>query len=142
MISFALACSAGHAFDGWFANSDAFERQLAAGAVTCPACGSNDVLKALMAPAVATSRKRESMPVAAHVGEERKVVAKLRELRKQLTENAEYVGPRFPEEARRIHYNETEKRGIYGEATSAEAHALAEEGIDFRPLPVLPEDHN
>ena len=142
MISFSLACENGHAFEGWFASSEAFERQLAAEDVGCPVCGSHEVSKALMAPRVATSRKRASMPVAAHVKQEPEEVTVLRKIRKHLTENAEYVGSRFPEEARRIHYEEAEKRGIYGEATTAEAQALAEEGIDFRPLPVLPEDHN
>ena len=70
------------------------------------------------------------------------MAAALRKLRQHLTENADYVGPKFAEEARRIHYNETEKRGIYGEASSEEARALAEEGIEFHPLPMLPEEHN
>jgi hypothetical protein len=66
----------------------------------------------------------------------------LRKLRQHLTENADYVGPKFAEEARRIHYNEAEKRGIYGEASNEEARALKEEGIEFHPLPMLPEEHN
>ena len=70
------------------------------------------------------------------------VVAVLRKLRQHLTENADYVGPKFAEEARRIHYNESEKRGIYGEASSEEARALVEEGVEFHPLPMLPEEHN
>ena len=82
------------------------------------------------------------MRLAANVPEQTEMVAALRKLREHLTENADYVGPKFAEEARRIHYNETEKRGIYGEASSEEAHALAEEGIEFHPLPVLPEEHN
>jgi hypothetical protein len=142
MISFSLACGDGHSFSAWFASSDAFEKQLAAGTVSCPVCGSGEVGKALMAPAVTTSKKRDSMRVAAHVRAEPEELAVLRKIRKHLTENAEYVGPRFPEEARRIHYNESEKRGIYGEATGEEVRALVEEGIEFRPLPVLPEDHN
>jgi hypothetical protein len=95
-----------------------------------------------MAPSVATSRKKESVKLAANVPQHQEVAQILKKLRKHLTDNADYVGPKFAEEARRIHYNEVEKRGIYGEASPEEAKALAEEGIEFHPLPVLPEDHN
>ena len=145
MIRFALSCPDGHDFEGWFANSETFEAQRARGAVTCPVCGAGDIDKALMTPAVATSRKRDSVRLsahAAHLAEDSEVVTKLRQIRKHLTENADYVGNRFAEEARRIHYDEVEKRGIYGEATSDEVRALTDEGIEFHPLPVLPEDHN
>jgi hypothetical protein len=142
MIRFSLSCAEGHGFEAWFANSAAFEKQHAAGLALCPVCGSSDIDKALMAPAVATSRKRDQVRVAAHVTDEPDAVAMLRKLRKQLTENAEYVGPRFAEEARRIHYEEAERRGIYGEANSEEVRSLADEGVEFHPLPQLPEDHN
>jgi len=145
VIRFALSCSDGHGFEGWFSNSEAFEQQKASGVVTCPVCGAVDVDKALMTPAVATSRSKDAVRVsahAAHIPEDSAVIAKLRDVRKQLTERADYVGSRFAEEARRIHYEESEKRGIYGEATSDEVRALADEGIEFYPLPVLPEDHN
>jgi hypothetical protein len=142
MIRYSLSCVSGHNFEGWFASSEAFDNQKAHGSVTCPACGSIDVDKALMAPNVTTSRKKDSMRLAANVPDRQEMVATLRKLRQHMTENAEYVGPKFAEEARKIHYNETDKRGIYGEASSDEASALAEEGIEFHPLPVLPEDHN
>lgn len=145
MICFALSCPDGHGFEGWFASSEAFETQRASGDISCPVCGTADVDKALMAPAVATSRRRDSVRVAAHgpqLPDESEIVAKLRHLRKHLTEGADYVGGRFAEEARRIHYDEVEKRGIYGEATSDEVRALSDEGIEFHPLPLLPEDHN
>jgi hypothetical protein len=143
MISFSLVCSDGHAFQGWFANSDAFDRQQAEGALSCPICGDGSVRKALMAPTIATARKRDSVKVAAHVPENGvEAVAALRKIREHLTENADYVGRKFAEEARKIHYDEAEKRGIYGEATSDEVRSLVDEGIDFHPLPVLPEDHN
>jgi hypothetical protein len=155
VIRYALACSRGHAFDGWFAGSDAFDKQRAREMLACPTCGSTSVGKTLMAPSVATSRKKARVPVApeapvapetvqvaANVPEESEAASMLRKLRKHLTANAENVGEKFPEEARRIHYNEAEKRGIYGQASIDEARALAEEGIDFHPLPVLPEDHN
>ena len=142
MIRYALACEAGHTFEGWFSDSRAFEVQKSDGSLSCPACGSTVVDKALMAPSVSTARQKETMRLAANVPEHQEAVAAIRRIRKHLTENADYVGPKFAEEARRIHYNETEKRGIYGEASPNEAKALAEEGIEFHPLPVLPEDHN
>lgn len=142
MIRYSLSCGSGHGFEAWFASSDAFETQKADGSVACPVCGSGEVDKTLMAPNVATSRKKDSMRLAANVPDRQEMVATLRKLRQHMTENADYVGPKFAEEARKIHYNETEKRGIYGEASSEEAHSLAEEGIEFHPLPVLPEDHN
>lgn len=143
MIRYSLTCRMGHEFEGWFAGSSAFETQQAKGGIACPTCGSTEVDKALMAPAVATSRTKDSVRLAANVpDQQQEMAAALRKLRRHLTENADYVGPKFAEEARRIHYNEAEKRGIYGEASSEEAHALAEEGIEFHPLPMLPEEHN
>jgi hypothetical protein len=142
MITFSLNCGDGHSFEGWFASSDAYEKQRNMGALACPVCGSVDVDKRLMAPAVATGRREAQVRVAAHTRPEPDPVSMLRQIRKQLTENAEYVGPRFAEEARRIHYEESEKRGIYGEASTEDVRLLHEEGIEFHPLPVLPEDHN
>jgi hypothetical protein len=142
VIRYSLSCESGHGFEGWFASSQAFDAQKAEDNVLCPVCGSSEVDKTLMAPNVATSRKRDSVRLAANVPDRQEMVATLRKIRQHMTENADYVGPKFAEEARKIHYNETEKRGIYGEASSEEASALAEEGIEFHPLPVLPEDHN
>jgi hypothetical protein len=81
-------------------------------------------------------------PVAMMSAAEREVRHKLKELRDHITKNAHYVGPRFPEEARKIHYGETEHRSIYGEASPEEAKQMHEEGIEFHPLPVLPDDKN
>ena len=142
MIRYALACDSGHEFEGWFSNSSAFDRQRAVGDLACPLCGSTAVDKALMAPAVATARKKETMRVATPHGVPEEVVTLLRKLREHVTENAEYVGARFAEEARKIHYEEAEARGIYGEATHEEAMALHEEGIEFHALPILPEERN
>ena len=144
MIRFSLSCSDGHQFEGWFASSDAFDAQRGERAIACPVCGDADVEKALMAPAIATARKKDAVRVAAHTGtaEEPEMVSMLRKLRNHLTDNADYVGDRFAAEARRIHYDEVEKRGIYGEATPEDARKLVEEGIEFQPLPKLPEDHN
>lgn len=158
MIRYRLKCDRRHEFEGWFANSAAFDRQAKRGHVTCPRCGSPKVQKALMAPSIAKSstRKRvqkapeqspaagqgpapmETHRLAAH-GE---LAAAMRKLRAEIEAKSEYVGPRFPEEARKIHYEEVPARGIHGEATREEAQALSEEGIEFFPLPILPEDRN
>ncbi len=138
MIKYQLQCDKDHDFAGWFRSSDAFDTQVKRKLIDCPTCGSTKVRKALMAPNVSTSKKKTDITPAA-----RDEIAKaMREVRRKVEENAEYVGPRFAEEARRIHYKETEEKGIYGEASLSEAEELADEGIDFLPLPVLPEDQN
>ena len=150
MIRYRLKCKKGHEFEGWFASSAAYDLQAKRGQVTCPSCGINKVSKALMAPNVAKrSRKKEpeaaqapskqeGQRVAAH-GE---LIAAMRKLRAEIEAKPENAGKRIPEEARKIHYEESPARGIHGEATAEEAKALAEEGIDFFPLPILPEDRN
>jgi hypothetical protein len=142
VIRYSLICGGGHDFEAWFASSAAYSEQRAERQVSCPTCGSTEVDKALMAPAIAGGSKQEPVRLAAHTGRRQEIVDALRKLRKYVTENAEHVGPRFPEEARKIHYGEAEARGIYGEAAPEEARALAEEGVEFHPLPVLPEDKN
>ncbi|MBX6426780.1 MAG: DUF1178 family protein [Variibacter sp.] len=155
MIRYALVCPNGHEFESWFQNSDAYDKQVKRGLVACPYCGSTKVEKALMAPRLARTDKEPAHPqaveeaaeaAAAHVAllteREREFRAKLRELREHLTRNADYVGRRFPEEARRMHYGEIEHRSIYGEATPEDAKALREEGIEFHPLPILPDERN
>jgi len=141
MIRFSLCCDKDHAFDGWFRNGDDFDAQKARGLVSCPVCQSVEVGKALMAPSVSTGRKREKLALA--MGEEqRKALAKLKAMADEARKNADYVGDRFAEEARRIHFGEVEPRGIYGEATADEARDLLEDGVDFVPLPTFPEDTN
>jgi hypothetical protein len=164
MIQYALNCDRGHAFDSWFKNSAAYNKQANRGLVACPICGSIKVEKAIMAPRLArtdvaapeppaaslpppTSAPPAPMPpgkapVAMIGPPERELRRKLKELRDHITKNASYVGPRFPEEARKIHYGETEHRSIYGEASPEEAKQLHEEGIEFHPLPMLPDDQN
>jgi hypothetical protein len=141
MIRFSLACHNEHSFDGWFRNSEDFEKQKKRGLIACPDCGSTGVEKALMAPSVSTGRKREKMALAMNA-EQKKALAQLKALSEKLRENADYVGDKFAEEARKIHFGETDPRGIYGEATPEEAKGLAEEGVEFMPLPVFPEDRN
>lgn len=164
MIRYALACDHGHSFEAWFRSSSDFDGQAERGLLSCPACGSSEVRKALMAPKVvsreasaarstpataetvesAAAQAEASAPVqAANVppGAE-EIVARLRELKRQLVESSENVGNRFPEEARRMHYGEAPHRSVYGEASPDEARALIEEGVGIMPLPVLPEERN
>jgi hypothetical protein len=133
MILFALRCRAGHEFEGWFRDSGAFGAQLAAAEIACPHCGDTAVEKAVMAPRL--GRSREPSPPAADPAQMRKALA---ELRRQVEAHCDYVGPRFAEEARRIHYGETDPRGIYGEASREESQALVDEGIRFGQIPWIP----
>jgi hypothetical protein len=130
VIVYNLRCQNSHEFEGWFKDSTAFETQSKSGRVACPVCDSKKVEKAIMAPAVAGARK----PTAT-VEERTKVRQFMTGLRKYVQENADYVGPKFAEEARKIHYGESEERHIYGEATLKEAKDLVEEGVDVAPLP-------
>jgi len=130
MILYELRCSADHRFEGWFRNSDAFETQREQHEIACPVCGDHAVDRALMAPAV--GRKSNTLPDPAQA------ITLLRTLRKVVEESHENVGERFAEEARKIHYGETEARGIYGQATEEDAEALADEGIEIAKLPWVP----
>ena len=129
MIRFALRCAAGHEFEGWFRSGDGFEAQQKAGEIACPHCGDTGVEKGLMAPNIGRTRESRAPVSPAQLR------AALVELRRQVETNCDYVGERFAEEARRIHYGESERRGIYGEATAEDARGLAEEGIEFGRIP-------
>jgi hypothetical protein len=159
VIQYALACDKGHTFESWFQNSAAYDKQAKRKLIECPACGSAKVEKAIMAPRLARKDKstsialREDMaaqadaapdssPVAMISPQEHEFRKKLKELRDHLTANADNVGKKFPEEARKMHYGETEHRSIYGEASAEDAKELHEEGIAFHPLPVLPDERN
>lgn len=132
MILFALRCAVDHEFEGWFRDGATFDKQSAAGKIACPHCGDRAVIKAPMAPRVARSREALSAPSPTQVR------AALAELRRQIETNCENVGERFAEEARRIHYGESDPRGIYGEASTDDARDLAEEGIEVNRIPWLP----
>ena len=159
MIRYALVCDKGHDFESWFADSAAFEKQARRKLVACPHCGSPKVEKTIMAPRLSGARKgaapietppetvptlaaEAKAPVAMISPQEREVRAKLKELRDHLTKNADDVGAKFPEQARKMHYGEMEYRSIYGVASPKEAKDLADEGIEFHPLPVLPDERN
>lgn len=134
MIVFDLVCSKRHTFEAWFPDSKAFDRQRRKKAVACPMCGDTKVEKALMAPNIATSEKREVVDKRA-AEPTAKAMHLLAEARKHVEENCDYVGDKFAEEARKIHYGETDKRNIYGEATKPEADALRDEGVEFSEIP-------
>jgi hypothetical protein len=140
MIVYSLRCQAGHEFDGWFRDSAAFDSQQAAGEISCPMCGTAHVAKALMAPAVRSSEKRAATKEADSREVQAQVLQALKEVRRTVEENCDYVGTQFAEEARRIHYGEADERGIYGEATDDEAAELAEEGIDIGRIPWIRSD--
>ncbi|MDE1172243.1 MAG: DUF1178 family protein [Parvibaculaceae bacterium] len=132
MIRYALQCDHDHEFDAWFRSSGDHDEQVREKTIACPMCGSREVRKAIMAPSVVTSGKRVRTG-----GGYEKFARMVAELRKHVEANADYVGDRFAEEARRIHYGETDERGIYGEATLEEARELIEEGVEVAPLPQL-----
>jgi hypothetical protein len=141
LIRFSLHCDQAHDFEAWFRNGEDYETQRKRGFVECPHCGSNKVDKALMAPSVSTGRKKEKIALAMHA-EQKQAMAQLKALSEKLRENAEHVGDKFAEEARKIHFGESDARAIYGEATADEARALVEDGVDFMPLPTFPDDRN
>ena len=160
MIRYNLRCERGHAFESWFQSSTAYESQEKRKLVSCPACGSIKVERAILAPQIVSKKGRdraaapvetadvpampssspESMPLM--MAQERELRAKLRELREHIVKNADNVGERFPNEARKMHYGDIEHRPIYGEASPEEARSLIDEGVEVSPLPVLPDDRN
>jgi len=158
MIRYSLRCDRDHAFESWFQSSAAYDSQVRRKLVTCPACGSAKVEKAIMAPRIVGKKGREkAAPAPAPAGgtvpavsestslmmaQERELRAKLKELRDHIVKNADNVGEQFPNEARKMHYGDIEHRPIYGEASPEEARSLIEEGVEVSPLPVLPEDRN
>ena len=141
MIQYSLQCSKGHRYDAWFKNADAYDQQQARGIVSCAVCGDGAVEKAPMAPAVART-DGEKVSLSSGSAEARRFRELLRAYRQKVMSEADYVGDKFAEEARKIHFEETEARGIYVEATRDEVIALADDGIEFMPLPDLPEEHN
>jgi len=143
MIRYDLTCANQHRFDGWFRDSDGFDSQVAENGIACPVCGSGEVSKALMTPRLSGKSNRKKPGLTPRPGPDpQQLAAAIRTLRQHVETSADYVGDRFAEEARRIYYQETEKRGIYGEATLEDARDLNDEGIDVLPLPRLPEDQN
>jgi hypothetical protein len=156
MIRYNLPCEKGHAFESWFQSSAAYESQEKRKLVSCPSCGSVKVERAIMAPQIVTRKGREQAAPAPTapaetagsestpllMAQELELRTKLKELRDHIVKNADNVGERFPNEARKMHYGDIEHRPIYGEASAEEARALIDEGVEVSPLPVLPDDRN
>lgn len=168
MIRYALVCERKHTFESWFPNSASYDKQVKRGLLSCPVCGSEDIEKAIMAPQIARKDRgvdrgaeremaaieaqtpTDPMPadkpaqnqVAMMSPQEHEFRQKLKELRDHVTKNADYVGPQFPDQARKMHYGEIEQRSIYGEASAEDVKDLSEEGIEFHALPILPDDRN
>lgn len=141
MIRFSLCCEHDHDFDGWFRDNADFDKQKMRGLVSCPVCNSPKVEKALMAPSVQTARKSEKVALSMSA-EQKQLMGKLKELTDKMKQNADYVGDKFPEEARKIHFGETDPRGIYGEASPDEVKELLDDGVEIMPLPTIPDDTN
>jgi hypothetical protein len=159
MIRYTLRCEHGHQFESWFQSSSAYESQERRHLIDCPSCGSSKVERAIMAPRVIGKKGREpaqpapapttapaeaapSESTSLMMAQERELRTKLKELRDHLVKNADNVGDRFPNEARKMHYGDIEHRPIYGEASPEEARSLIDEGVEVSPLPTLPEDRN
>ena len=158
MILYRLRCAKGHEFDSWFKDSKTYERQEKKSLIGCAVCGSSKVERAIMAPRIGKKGSDEApievpaAPAAAPAApsaEQQQMAALARHMPKELREallkvraevekNCEHVGDKFAEEARKIHYGESDRRGIYGETSDEEAEALAEEGIEFGRLPWIP----
>jgi hypothetical protein len=141
MIRYSLKCQADHSFDSWFQSANAFDALAKSGHVTCPACGSADIVKTLMAPAVSPARKSGApAPVPANPlsTPATKAEAALAALRAEVTANSAYVGKDFATQAREMHEGTTPHRAIHGEARLEDAKKLVEDGIPVMPLPFLP----
>jgi hypothetical protein len=154
MIVYDLACEKGHVFEAWFKDSASYDRQEKKKHLSCAICGSSRVRKAPMAPRIG-SGKTEGQPAseaseatakneqASYANDPRMAKAaalmkELAELRRHVEKNADYVGGKFADEARQMHYGEKARRNIYGEATSQDAKELSEEGIEFSRIPWMP----
>jgi hypothetical protein len=157
MIKFALLCARGHEFESWFQSGEAFETQSKSGRVLCPLCQAADVTKAIMAPAVASKNEEERAkpPAQTEVSgaearskmalpdpRERESRAMISAFRRRIFDEAEDVGTRFAEEARKIHDGLVQDRPIHGQANFEDARALIEEGIEIFPVPPLPDELN
>jgi hypothetical protein len=152
MIVFDLACHDGHRFEGWFGSSADFDDQRARGLLACPHCGSGAVTKAPMAPAVPAKgntrqevlppeppRPMANTPIPAEM---QKALAALVRAQAEALKNSTWVGDKFAEESRKMHYGERDEAPIHGQASLAEAKSLIEEGVPVAPLPfpVTPPD--
>jgi len=144
MIVFDLQCGAKHVFEAWFGSTADFDKQVARGLIACPICSDASIGKAAMAPAVGakgnrrsdTGTPRRSPPdLPSSPAEIKAALTALAGIQAKIEQNCDYVGARFAEEARAIHFGETKPRGIFGEASAADVTSLAEDGIAVASLP-------
>lgn len=138
MIVYQLRCAKNHEFEAWFKDSATFDRQSVDGDVECPVCGNVKVSKAPMAPRISTKQMSDAAASGRAHELAEQILKSVNALRKHVEDNCDYVGDKFADEARRIHYGETDDRPIYGEATNEDAKELDEEGIEVHRLPPLP----
>lgn len=152
MIKFALLCARGHEFESWFQSGETFDTQVKSGLVLCPLCQATEVTKAVMAPAIVGGREAMRAKIPAQARSQTKVAlldrhdlqsrAMINAFRKRLFEQADDVGTRFAEEARKIHEGLVPERAIHGQASIADARALIEEGVPVLPVPPSPEEYD
>ena len=136
MINYTLKCDQNHTFDSWFKSAEAFEMLVKKSMVVCSECGSTKITKAIMAPSVSTSRKKDNKP--SELEKKSKLKNDILELKKKIEANSEYVGNNFANEARSMYLGETPERSIYGEAKADDAKKLIDDGIPVMPLSFLP----
>ena len=141
MIRYDLVCENEHFFESWFKDSKSYQKQLDTNEIVCPECDSSNILKALMAPGIPKKTNTKNGNVIAN-SSSRSINDAIRKIRDEIKKNSEYVGDQFPEEARKIHYNEAEMRSIYGKASKTEITELVDEGIDIIQIPEIPDDKN
>ena len=130
MIKYSLECNQSHTFDAWFSDSLNFEKQNKKNQISCPNCSSLKIKKSIMAPSIPSKNYKSDL-----LNEKKdKVEVVLSKVRKHVEDNFDYVGDKFADEARSMHYGEKEEREIYGETTIEDAIDLIEEGVNVKPM--------
>ena len=141
MIRYDLVCENEHFFESWFKDSKSYQKQLEANEIACPKCNNSNISKSLMAPGIPKKMNTKNGNVIANSSSS-SINNAIRKIRDEIKKNSEYVGDQFPEEARKIHYNEAEMRSIYGKASKKDITELVDEGIDIIQIPEIPDDKN
>ena len=141
MIRYDLVCENEHFFESWFKDSKSYQKQLEANEIACPKCNNSNISKSLMAPGISKKTNTKNGNVIANSSSS-SINNAIRKIRDEIKKDSEYVGDQFPEEARKIHYNEAEMRSIYGKASKKEITELVDEGIDIIQIPEIPDDKN
>ena len=141
MIRYDLVCENEHFFESWIKDSKSYQKQLEANEIACPKCNNSNISKSLMAPGIPKKTNTKNGNVIANSSSS-SISNAIRKIRDEIKKNSEYVGDQFPEEARKIHYNEAEMRSIYGKASKTEITELVDEGIDIIQIPEIPDDKN